>query len=108
MKVLAGQSPRPLGRTADVPTLAEAGVPGFEMSTRYVAATSPTAAEGPVVARLQAETEESQVDVAGQAQRLGGEPGNLTPEQFAAYNRWSSNVASASSIRDANIKIDAQ
>ena len=92
----------------NVPTLAEAGVPGFEMSTwygLYVTAGTPKA----IVERLQAETAKilKLPDVQAKLKGLGGEPGNVTPEQFAAINR-AEYERFGKLIKDANIKIDAQ
>ena len=92
----------------NVPTLAEAGVPGFEMSTwygLYVTAGTPRA----IVERLQAETAKilKLPDVQAKLKGLGGEPGNVTPEQFAAINK-TEYERFGKLIKDANIKIDAQ
>ena len=92
----------------NVPTLAEAGVPGFEMSTWYgLYVTAGTPRE--VVARLQLETARilKLPDVQARLKGLGGEPGNATPEQFAALNR-AEYERFGKLIRDANIKIEAQ
>ena len=90
----------------DVPTLAEAGFPGLEMTTWYgVFVTTGTPKE--IVARLHAEIMKAlqSPDVQKRIAGLAGEPGTLTIEQFAAINRADSD-ASASSSRDANIKLD--
>ncbi len=92
----------------NVPTLMEAGVPGFEMSTwygLYVTAGTPKA----VVERLQAETARilKLPDVQAKLRGLGGEPGNVSPEQFAAINK-AEYERFGKLIKDANIKIDAQ
>lgn len=85
---LAVTTPQRSAELPDVPTLAEAGVSGFEMSTWYglfVTAGSPPE----VVARLQ--TEFARIlklpDVQAKLRSLGGEPGNLSPAQFAQFNR---------------------
>ncbi len=106
MKALAVTTARRSSELPDVPTLAEAGVSGFEMSTwygLYVTAGTP----GDVVARLQAETARilKLPDVQAKLRGLGGEPGNVTPEQFAAINK-SEYERFGKLIRDANIKID--
>jgi len=87
-KPLAVTTPQRSAELPNVPTLAEAGVSGFEMSTWYgvfVTAGSPP----DVVARLQAELARilKLPDVQAKLRGLGGEPGTLTPEQFAQYNR---------------------
>lgn len=72
----------------NVPTLAEAGVSGFEMSTWYgVFVTSGTPPD--VVNKLQ--TELARIvklpDVQAKLKSLGGEPGNISPEDFSKLNR---------------------
>lgn len=71
-----------------VPTLAEAGVSGFEMSTWYgLFVTGGTPPE--TVRKLQAELQRvlQLPDVQAKLRGLGGEPGGMSPEQFAAYNQ---------------------
>ena len=108
LKVLAVTTPQRSAELPNVPTLAEAGVPGFEMSTwygLYVTAGTPR----DVVAKLQAETARilKLADVQTRLKGLGGEPGNITPEQFAAFNK-AEFERFGKLIKDANIKIDAQ
>ena len=71
-----------------MPTLAEAGVSGFEMSTWYgLFVTAGTPPE--IVQRLQGELARilKLPDIQAKLKGLGGEPGNISPEQFAQYNR---------------------
>jgi tripartite-type tricarboxylate transporter receptor subunit TctC len=71
-----------------VPTLAEAGVPGFEMSTWYALfVTGGTPAD--IQARLQAELARvlKLPDVQAKLKGLGGEPGAISADQFAQMNR---------------------
>ncbi|MEO8507596.1 MAG: tripartite tricarboxylate transporter substrate binding protein [Betaproteobacteria bacterium] len=106
VKALAVMSPKRTPELPDVPTLAEAGLPGVEMTTWYglfVTAGTPKA----VVDRLYAETMKvlALPDVQKRLIGLGGEPGNATPEQFAAlvksdYDRF------GRLIKDANVKIE--
>ena len=89
-----------------MPTLAEAGLPGVEMTTWYglfVTAGTPK----DVVNRLYAETMKALQlpDVQKRLIGLGGEPGKATQEQFAAlvksdYDRF------GRLIKDANVKIE--
>ena len=78
-------------RSAEVPqepSLAEAGVPGFEMSTWYgVFVTTGTPPD--VVVKLQAELARiiKLADVQAKLKALGGEPGNISPEEFGKLNR---------------------
>ena len=88
VKVLAVMTPKRIAELPDVPTLAEAGVSGVEMSTWYglfVTAGTPQ----DVVARLYAETMKALKlpDVQKRLLGLGGEPGNLTSGEFAAMNK---------------------
>jgi tripartite-type tricarboxylate transporter receptor subunit TctC len=87
-KPLAVTTARRSPELAQVPTLAEAGVSGFEMSTWYgMFVTSGTPAE--TVRRLQAELQRvvQLPDVQARLRALGGEPGGMTPEQFASFNQ---------------------
>ncbi|MDQ3446464.1 MAG: tripartite tricarboxylate transporter substrate binding protein [Pseudomonadota bacterium] len=106
VKALAVMSPQRSPELPDVPTLAEAGLPGVEMSTWYgLFVTAGTPKE--VVNRLYAETIKvlQLPDVQKRLVALGGEPGKATPEQFAAleksdYDRF------GRLIKDANVKIE--
>jgi len=89
-----------------VPTLAEAGVSGFEMSTWYgMFVTAGTPAD--VTARLQSELARilKLPDVQARLKGLGGEPGDLTPDQFSRMNRQDYEKFGAL-IKQANIKLE--
>ena len=106
VKALAVMTPQRAAELPEVPTLAEAGLPGVEMSTWYglfVTAGTPR----DVAARLYAETAKilKLPDVHKRLVGLGGEPGALTSEQFAAMNK-ADFERSGRLIRDAGIKID--
>jgi tripartite-type tricarboxylate transporter receptor subunit TctC len=106
VKPLAVMSAKRSPELPDVPTMAEAGLPGVEMTTWYglfVTAGTPKA----VVDRLYAETMKALQlpDVQKRLIGLGGEPGTLTQEQFGAmvrsdYDRF------GKLIKDANVKMD--
>ncbi len=106
VKALAVMSPQRTPELPDVPTLAEAGLPGVEMTTWYglfVTAGTPK----DVVNRIAAETMKvlQLPDVQKRLIALGGEPGKVTQEQFAAlvksdYERF------GRLIKDANVKIE--
>jgi tripartite-type tricarboxylate transporter receptor subunit TctC len=87
-KPLALTTPNRSPELPQVPTLAEAGVSGFEMSTWYGLFVT-TGTPPDVVARLQGELARilRMPDIQAKLKGLGGEPGNLTPDQFAQYNR---------------------
>ncbi len=89
-----------------VPTLAEAGVPDLEMSTWYgVYVTAGTPID--VVGKLQ--TELARVirlpDIQSRLKALGGEPGQLSPEQFRQLN-LQEYERFGKLIRQSNIRID--
>jgi tripartite-type tricarboxylate transporter receptor subunit TctC len=90
----------------DVPTLAELGFAGLEMSTWY-GVFAPAATPKDVVAKLHDEimkalkTPDVQKRIAG----LAGEPGTMTIEQFAALQR-SDYERFGKLIKDAGIKLD--
>ncbi len=106
VKALAVMSPQRSPELPDVPTLAEAGLPGVEMTTWYgLFMTAGTPKD--VVNRIYAETIKvlQLPDVQKRLIALGGEPGKLTQEQFAAlvksdYERF------GRLIKDANVKIE--
>jgi tripartite-type tricarboxylate transporter receptor subunit TctC len=89
-----------------VPTLAEAGVPDLEMSTWYgvyVTAGTPT----DVIGKLQAELARviRLPDIQSRLKALGGEPGQLSPEQFRQLN-LQEYERFGKLIRQSNIRID--
>ena len=105
-KPLAVTIPARSPQLPDVPTLAEAGVRGADMSTWY--ALYVTAGTPPdVVARLQAELARviKLPDVDARLKGLGGEPSTMTPAQFAELNRQEFERF-GKLIRDAKIKLD--
>lgn len=105
-KPLAVTSSQRSAELPNVPTLAEAGVSGFEMSTWY--AVYVTAGTPPdVTTRLQNELARilKLPDVQAKLKGLGGEPGNLSPEQFAQLNRQEFERF-GKLIKQANIKME--
>ena len=104
-KALAVTTPARSPQLPDVPTLAEAGVKGADMSTWYALyVTAGTPAD--VVARLQAELARvlKLPDVDARLKGLGGEPSTMTPAQFADLNRQEFERF-GKLIRDAGIKL---
>ena len=106
VKPLAVMSAKRTPELPDVPTMAEAGLPGVEMTTWYglfVTAGTPKA----VVDKIFAETAKAlqQPDVQKRLLGLGGEPGNVSQAEFAAlvksdYDRF------GKLIKDANVKLE--
>lgn len=86
-KPLAVTSAKRSAELPDVPTLIEAGLPGFDMTTWYaVYVTAGTPPE--IVARLQAELGRAVAlpDVQAKLRGLGGEPGGMSVAEFAWFN----------------------
>ena len=86
-KPLAVTSAKRSAELPEVPTLIEAGLAGFDMTTWY--AVYVTAGSPPeIVAKLQAELARivALPDVQARLRGLGGEPGGMTVEQFTRYN----------------------
>lgn len=103
---LAVTSERRSGELPDVPTLIEAGLPGFDMTTWY--AIYVTAGSPPdVVAKLQAELARVMAlpDVQAKLKGLGGEPETMSVAQFTRFNAQEYERFGRL-IREANIKPD--
>ena len=106
VRALAVTTPKRSPELPDVPTLAEAGFPGLEMTTWY-GVFAPAGTPKDIVARLHAEIMKAlQVpDVQKRIAGLAGEPGTLTIEQFAALNRADYDRF-GKLVRESNIKLD--
>lgn len=89
----------------NVPTLSEAGVTGFEMSTWYgVFVTTGTPPD--VINKLQLELARiiKLPDVQAKLKGLGGEPGNISPDEFSKINKQDFEKF-GKLIKQANIKM---
>ena len=106
VKAVAVTSARRSAQLPDVPTLAEAGVPGFDVSSwqaLYLPAGTPPA----IVAKLNAEVQKiaAQPEMKARMESLGLEYAPNTPAQFTEFQkaeqaRW------AKVIKDGNVKPD--
>ena len=90
----------------DLPTIAEAGVPGFEISTWY-GIWAPARTPPAIIARLQQAVAAAarNPETRGRFDALGAEPVADSPEDYARfvraeYDRW------GALVRDAKIKLD--
>ena len=106
LRPLAVTTPKRSPTTPDLPTVVEAGLPGYEASTWYVLFV-PTGTPRDVVTRLYGETSKLLVapDVKQRLDATGFESIGSTPEQAAAFvraerDKWTKVV------RTANIKVD--
>ncbi len=88
LRALAVTTPSRSPELPEVPTLAEAGFPGLEMTTWY-GVLAPAGTPKDIVARLHSEIMKAlgSPDVQKRIANLAGEPGTLTTEQFADLNR---------------------
>ena len=106
IRALAVMTPKRSPELPDVPTLAEAGMPGVEMSTWYgLFATAGTPRD--IVQRLHDETMKilAMPDVRKRLESLAGEPGTLSLAEFAAMMR-SDYERAGKLVREAGIKGD--
>jgi tripartite-type tricarboxylate transporter receptor subunit TctC len=104
LRALAVTSAKRSRLAPDLPTIAESGLPGFEVTGWYGLA-APAATAALAVARLNAETNRAlaSADTVEQLRQQGLEPVGDTPEQASAWIR--SEVAQWTKvIRDAGIK----
>jgi len=86
LKVLAATSRKRLSQLPDVPTVEEAGFPGYEL-TGWTGLLAPAGTPSDVVAKLHRETVNAlkQPDVAAQIEALASENIASSPQQFAAF-----------------------
>ena len=106
LRPLAVTTPRRSTQLPQVPTLAEAGVPGVEITTWYGLFTTGGTPRA-IVDRLHAELARALAlaDVRARLVGLGGEPGALSLAQFAEMNR-AEFERYGRLIREAGIKVD--
>jgi tripartite-type tricarboxylate transporter receptor subunit TctC len=88
LRALAVAGPRRLAVAPDVPTFAEAGLPGIEASG-WSGVFVPAGTPKPVVARLHAEIVRAlnSDEIRNQIIETGAEPGGNSPEEFSAFIR---------------------
>lgn len=103
---LAVSGPRRSPALPDMPTLAEAGVPGYEATT-WTGVVAPVGVPAAIVRRLNAEINDmvKSASFREKVTAIGSEPMSGTPEQFAAFIR-SESAKWAGVIKQAGAKID--
>ena len=94
MKMLAVTTPKRMSLFPDVPTLAESGMPGFEVGA-WQGLMVPVNTPKPIIQRLNAEVMKAlqSPDVRQKLASQGAEPSGSTPEAYGEYiqkelNRW--------------------
>jgi tripartite-type tricarboxylate transporter receptor subunit TctC len=106
IKVLGIAAPKRHPRWPDIPAIAEAGYPGYQMNTWY-GFVAPAGTPRPVIERLHADTVRiaAMPDVTEKLAALGFDMITNTPEEFAAYiQRDIDRVASA--VKASGIRLD--
>ena len=106
LRALAVTTPKRSAALPDLPTVAEAGVPGYEF-TGWWGVVVPARTPQPVVTKLHRELVRllAQPEVRERLVREGADPASTTPEAFAVYMR--TEVAKWSKIiKDANIRAE--
>ena len=106
LRALAVSTPKRSSALPDLPTVAEAGVPGYEF-TGWWGVVVPARTPHAVISKLNGELVKilAQPDVRERLVREGADPASTTPEAFTAYMR--SEVAKWSKvIKTANIKAE--
>ena len=106
LRALAVTTPSRSPELPDVPTLAEAGFPGLEMTTWY-GVLAPAGTPKELVARLHDEIMKAlkSPDVQKRIANLAGEPGTLSVDQFADLNR-ADYARYGKLIRDSAVKLE--
>lgn len=106
LRALAVSTPKRSPALPDLPTVTEAGVPGYEF-TGWWGVVVPALTPQPVIDKLNGELVRilAHPEVRQRLVREGAEPASTTPDAFAAYMR--TEVAKWSKvIRDANIRVE--
>jgi tripartite-type tricarboxylate transporter receptor subunit TctC len=106
VRALAVTSIKRLRSMPDVPTMAEAGVPGYEVVS-WQGLFAPAGTPPAIIQRLHAEVAAilKQPDVQERLAKLGVEPSGMSPQQFAAFQaaetaKW------AKVVKSANVRLD--
>jgi tripartite-type tricarboxylate transporter receptor subunit TctC len=101
VRALAVAAPKRLARLPDVPTTAEAGLPGYVLASWFGLA-APAGTSPEIVDRLNADVQKALAapDVIEALTKLGLEPGGGTPHQYAEMivddlARWRAAVKAA-------------
>jgi len=86
LRALATTGSKRSGAAPDIPTVAESGVPGYEVTTFY-GISAPAKTPRPVIDKLHTEIVRAlkSPEVSEKLQGLGAEPVGNTPEQYSAF-----------------------
>lgn len=106
LRAVAVTSEKRFALLPEYPSISEAGVPGFDMSTWW-GLVAPSGVSKEAIARLSGDTARllRQPDVKEKMASVGAEAVGNTPEEFSAFIR-SERAKYAKIVKDANIKLD--
>ncbi len=106
LRALAVTSEKRYSLLPEIATVAESGLPGFDLSTWW-GLVAPSAVNKDVIAKLYAETLKvlRQADVKEKIANVGAETIGNSPEEFAAFIR-SERVKYAKIVKEGNIKLE--
>jgi len=106
LRALGVIAPQRLPALPEVPTVAEAGLPDFEVTTWY-GVLAPAGTPRPIVARLNGELAKIMysADMKDRLNAMGTDPVTSTPEEFAAYLRQET-AKWSEVVRKAGLKAD--
>ena len=106
LRAIAVTSEKRFSLLPDIPSVSEAGVAGFDMSTWW-GLVAPSGVGKDVIAKLYSETAKllKQPDVRERIANVGAETVGNSPEEFAAFIR-SEREKYAKLVKEANIKVD--
>lgn len=104
VRAIAVTGPKRFAEFPDVPTIAESGVPGFNV-TGWYGLYAPAGTSSDIVRRLNAEAKRAlnSPDVKAKLAKTGNEPVASSPEEFAAFLR-SETAKWAKVIKDSGLK----
>src|SRR5690348_3685447 len=101
LRALAVTGPKRTPAAPDIPTVAESGVPGYEVTTFY-GVSAPAKTPRPIIDRLHSELIRAlkAPDVQDRMKSLGADPVGNTPEEYTAFmqneiNKWAKVIKAA-------------
>ncbi|MDH5535170.1 MAG: tripartite tricarboxylate transporter substrate-binding protein, partial [Betaproteobacteria bacterium] len=101
LRAIAVTGPRRSSAAPDIPTVAEAGVPGYEVTSWY-GLSAPAKTPRPILDRLSSEAVKAinSPDLRERLQGLGADPVGNSPEQYAAFihaeiDKWAKVIKAA-------------
>jgi tripartite-type tricarboxylate transporter receptor subunit TctC len=101
LRALAVTGPKRTPAAPEIPTVAESGIPGYEVTTFY-GVSAPAKTPRPIIDRLHSETVRAlkSPDIQERMKSLGADPVGNTPEQYTAFmqneiNKWAKVIKAA-------------